>query len=242
MPLRFSARRSRLVSATFFGRLRCFARLWGGAPHEHGSCSIDLVVRHHALGEGRVVELDGRRLLVGGDQHTLQPALGALAVGCDDVAKSQRHRLADRLLEMNRRAQAALETGARDLQRVVPAHGVLVVELATDQSRREGDGFHVEALFDTGGPVDGHAQRATTELEVVQVELQVGDDGDDQTLDLLQCVGVAHLVLPPVSLASRRLWLAPDIGPISKEGVDPEEPTPSVHRTSKDRSSISAGG
>ena len=31
--------------------------------------------------EGRVVELDGRRLLVGGDQHALQPALAALAVG-----------------------------------------------------------------------------------------------------------------------------------------------------------------
>ena len=48
---------------------------------------------------------------------------------------------------------------------------------------------------DAGRAVDRDAQRAATELEVVEIELEVGDDGNDQALDLLQRVGVAHLSL-----------------------------------------------
>ena len=165
----------------------------------------------------RVVEADRDGLLVGGDEHALQTALAALALGVDDVAQPQGDRLADRLLEVRRRAQAALEPGAGDLERVVPAHRVVVIELAADQARGQGDGLEIEAALELGRTVDGDAQRAAAELEVVEVEVQVGDDRRDQSLDLLQRVGVAHLV-PSSSLLA---CCSPDIGPISKEGVDP---------------------
>ena len=60
--------------------------------------------------------------------------------------QAQRHRLADRSLEVGRRAQAALEPWAGDLQRVVPAHRVVVVELAADQPGGQRDGLEVDAL------------------------------------------------------------------------------------------------
>ncbi len=138
--------------------------------------------------------------------------------------------------------QAALEAGAGDFECVLPAHRVVVVELAADQSRRQGDRLEVEAIFELCRTVNRHPEGATAELEVVQVEVKVGDDGSDQPLDLLQRVGVAHLVPSLLSLGLVLTLRQDGIGPISKEGVDPEEPTPSVLGTSKDSSSISAGG
>ena len=189
------------------------AGLGGWAPHENCLGPVDLVVGHDTLGLGRVVELDRRRDLVGGDQHTLQPALTALAFGRDDVAQSQRHRLADRPLEMTGCAQAALQAGAGDLERVVTGHRVLVVELATDETRCQGDRLEVETLLDTCWTVDGDPQCAAAELQVVQLEVQIGDDGHDEAFDLAQCGAVAHS--SPFVVSGRAL------GPISKEGVDP---------------------
>ena len=83
----------------------------------------------------------------------------------------------------------------------MPAHRIVVVELAADQARRQSNGFEVETLVDTHRPVDGHPQRAATELEVVELEVQVGHDRSDQALDFLQRARVAHLISPLLSLA-----------------------------------------
>src|SRR3954447_23801439 len=175
-------------------RAGCLAGLRCWTPGKHRLGPVDLVVGDDALGLGRVVEPDRCRGLVGGHQRALQAALAALAFRGDDVAQSQRHRLADGASEVVRCPQAAFEPWAGDLERVVTGHRVVVVELAADQARRQGEGLEVETLLRTRRTVDGDAQRAATKLEVVQLQVQIGDDGYDQPLDLAQCGAVAHLV------------------------------------------------
>src|SRR4029079_5411555 len=194
--------------------LRGLAGFRGRAPHKNCLRPVHLLVGHHALGLGRVVEPNRRCRLVGGHQYALQTTFAPLSFGADDVAQSQRHGLADGPSEVGRRAQAAFETGTADLEGVVPGHRVVVIELAPDQPRDQGDGFEIEALLHTCRAIDGDAQRAAAELEVVQLEVQIRDDGDDEPLDLaqhrVQRGAVAHLISSP------GLYL----GPISKEGVD----------------------
>ena len=162
-------------------------------------------------------------VLVGGDQHALQAALAALAVRRDDVAQAERHGLADRTLEVAGRAQAALETGAGDLERVVAAHRVVVVELARRSGGWRGRWLSRSRPSSTpAGRVDRDPQRAAAELEVVQVELQVGDDRGDQALDLRStcCVSLIVVSLP---VLSRRASCC-DLGLSVKKAWTPRSP------------------
>jgi hypothetical protein len=127
----------------------------------------------------------------------VQPPFRPLAFCVDDVAQAQRHRLADSALEVDRYPQAALEAGAGDLEGVVAGHRVVVVELAPDQARGQGDRLEVEAAVGAFLAVERDPQRAAAELEVVQVEVQVGDDRSDQALDPLQRAAVTHVISSP---------------------------------------------
>ena len=93
-------------------------------------------------------------------------------------------------------AQRALQTGAGDFKRVMAGQWVVMVELATDQPGGQRNGFEVDSAGAAGGGVDGDAQGATTELEVVQVELEVGNDGLDQGTDTLEIACIAHFRPP----------------------------------------------
>ena len=100
-------------------------------------------------------------------------------------------------------AQLALEPGAGDLERVVTGHRIVVVELAGDEPGGQGDVLEVDAALAAGRGVDGDPQRAAAELEVVEVELEVGDDGRDERTDALHGAVVAHRHLLDRSVSNR---------------------------------------
>jgi len=88
-----------------------------------------------------------------------------------------------------------------------------VVELAADQPCGQPDRFQIDAATATDRRVDGDAQRAPAELRVVEVELEVGDDGRDQGTDTLEVARFTHFSTSFLTLG------AGDTGPSSKEGV-----------------------
>ena len=71
-----------------------------------------------------------------------------------------------------------------------------MVELAPDQPSGQCNGFKVDSTRTTGWSVNRDAQGATTELQVVEVELEVGNDGLDQGTNTLESAGIAHFRPP----------------------------------------------
>ena len=78
------------------------------------------------------------------------------------------------------RAQVALQPGAADLERVVAGDRIVVIEIAADEAGDERELIEGDAAGAPGGRVDGDLEDAAVELEVVQIELEVGHDGGDQ--------------------------------------------------------------
>ena len=71
-------------------------------------------------------------------------------------------------------------------------NGVVVVELAADQAGGQPDRLQVDATVAVDRRIDGDTQRSPAELEVVEVELEVGDDGRDQGTHTLEIARFAH--------------------------------------------------
>ena len=100
-----------------------------------------------------------------------------------------------------------------------------MVELAPDETRRQGDRVEVDSGSAADGRIDGDAQRAATEFKVVEVELEVTNDGRNQRANLVECLSFTHRG-PPFVLRSSYIWpfSNDNLGPFSKEGVGHESP------------------
>ena len=125
--------------------------------------------------------------------------------------------LADLALEVQRRAQRPFEAGARHLERVVAGHRVVVVEVTGDHPGDEGQRVEGDAAGGPGRRVDRDPQRAAAQLDVVEVELEVGDEGRDETGDAVDGACCRTSAAP---LVVRCLISAP----FRRKGVDPAGP------------------
>ncbi len=80
--------------------------------------------------------------------------------------------LADGAAVVRRRAQATLETGARDLEGVAARHRVVGIERARHQPGDLGQAVEIDPVV----ALDGHAQGAAVEFDVVEAQPERIDD------------------------------------------------------------------
>ena len=114
-------------------------------------------------------------MVVGSDERSLEPT--GIGLG---IAQAHRDGLADFTGEVRRRAQRSFEPWARDLERVVPGDGVLVVEFARDEAGGERQRVERDAAVGSRQRVEGDADGAAPPLDVVDVEGQVGGNRVDE--------------------------------------------------------------
>jgi hypothetical protein len=118
-----------------------------------------------------------------------------------EVPGADAHGLAHGLLEVGRGAEAALDAGARDLERVTARYWVELVEGVGGHPVGERERLEVDAP----GPVDGDLHQGRAHFQIDQFEVFSAEQRLEHVKD---CIG--HCTL----LSSFDLLLAPSVRPV----------------------------
>ena len=161
-------------------------RAWGGPPREYGPGPVDVVVGQPLVACSGA---DGDALVVGRHDLALEAAL-AVAGGATGERELHLDGLAHGAGEVAGGAQAALEAGAGDLERVGAGDGVGLVEGSGHGAGGVGQHVEVEACR----AVDDDLQHRPRDLDVVQVEVALGQEGQH---DVTDAIGDGHRGWPP---------------------------------------------